>query len=158
MNVQPKTNNLRFSFSCCWNATSLELHPAEKHPRSLDLIFLIMNIIEVDFWMERVISLNNWEVPGIIYISSVCSVVYTKWCTDLRWALTEGHPIWKGGIFGTSWLSLRIEKNSINQGDFTTLTLHKTGWALRIYYNLIFYIKNSEPSYIQVHSVIFILC
>lgn len=85
-------------------------------------MFLITNIIKVDFWMERVISPNNWKVPDLIYINSVCSTLYAEWSTDLRWALTEGHPVWKGGTFGTSLLSLRIEKNLINQGDFTTLS------------------------------------
>lgn len=105
-----KSNNRWFSFSCCWNTTSLELHPGKKHPRSSGLTFLITNIVKVDFWMERVISCNNWKVPDLIYINSVCSMLYTKWSTCLKWALTEGHSIRKGGIFSASLLSLRIER------------------------------------------------
>lgn len=93
-----------------------------RNLRSSGFMFFIMNI-EVDFWMERVISRNNWKAPDLICVNSVCSMLYTKWSTDLRWALTEGHPVWKGGIFGTRFLNLRIEKNSINQGDFTTHSL-----------------------------------
>lgn len=79
--------------------------------------------IKVDFWMERVISWNNGKVPDPICVNTICSMLYIKWSTHLRWALTEGHPVWKGGIFGTRFLNLRTEKNSTNQGDLTTRSL-----------------------------------
>lgn len=115
-----------------------------------------MNIIKVDFWMERVISWNNWKVPDLICINSICSMLYAKLSTDLRWALTKGHPVWKGGIFGASLLSLgRIikDRKEFNKPRriYNLRTLYKTGWTLRFYDYLIFYIKNSDSSWIQVH-------
>lgn len=93
MNVQPK-RPIIFGSVSPGAEMQQELQLDKKHPRSFGLMFLIMNTIEEEFWMEKIISWSNWKVPNLISINSVCSMLYTEWPTDFRRALAEEHHVW----------------------------------------------------------------
>lgn len=126
----------------------LELHPGKKYPQYRGFMFFIMNI-RVGFWMERVISWNNWKVPDPICVNSVCSMFYTKWSTGLRWvdrrtSNLEGWDIWHQ-------IPSSQDKKELNKLRrlYNPLALYKTLWTFGIYDNIIF----QDLSKIQIQII-----